>query len=288
MTIHINQKQRLECALYVVATPIGNLRDITLRALDVLSAVDVIAAEDTRNTAKLLNHYGIVSQRLMSIHKHNERDSAQKIENILQQEKSVAIVTDAGTPGISDPGSLLVNILRTKGYKIVPIPGANAAITAISSSGLTNPTFYFYGFLPNKSSERRRTIEKLQEIPSVLVFYEAPHRVMECVEDLVYVLGNEREVVFSRELTKMFENIHTCKLSEAMEWLKSDSNNQKGEFVLLVSGGDNSINKSLLGNKSLSILLKELPLKKAVDIAVEISGESRKALYKKAIELKNS
>ena len=278
----------MECALYVVATPIGNLRDITLRALDVLSAVDVIAAEDTRNTAKLLNHYGIVSQRLMSIHKHNERDSAQKIENILQQEKSVAIVTDAGTPGISDPGSLLVNILRTKGYKIVPIPGANAAITAISSSGLTNPTFYFYGFLPNKSSERRRTIEKLQEIPSVLVFYEAPHRVMECVEDLVYVLGNEREVVFSRELTKMFENIHTCKLSEAMEWLKSDSNNQKGEFVLLVSGGDNSINKSLLGNKSLSILLKELPLKKAVDIAVEISGESRKALYKKAIELKNS
>ncbi len=173
--MHSGQKQKLECALYVVATPIGNLRDLSLRALDVLGSADVIAAEDTRNSGHLLTHHGITANRLMALHQHNERGAAEKIIALLAQGQSVALVTDAGTPAVSDPGALLVADVRAAGYRVIPIPGANAALAALSASGLPAPHFLFYGFLPNKSAARRSSLQDLITLPYTLVFYEAPH-----------------------------------------------------------------------------------------------------------------
>ncbi|NCP79912.1 MAG: 16S rRNA (cytidine(1402)-2'-O)-methyltransferase, partial [Gallionella sp.] len=234
--MHIRANQKIECALYVVATPIGNLGDITLRALDVLGAVGVVAAEDTRNTRHLLQHHGIGDAKLLALHQHNERAGAEKIVTLLQQGNSVALVTDAGTPAVSDPGALLVEAVRAAGFRVIPIPGASAAIAALSASGLVNPHFLFHGFLPNKSAARRAALQSLADLPCTLVFYEAPHRILECVTDLHAVFGDAREIVFARELTKLFESIHRCPLGTALAWLHSDPNNQRGEFVLLVSG----------------------------------------------------
>ncbi len=234
--MHSGQKQKLECALYVVATPIGNLRDLSLRALDVLGSADVIAAEDTRNSGHLLTHHGIAANRLMALHQHNERGAAKKVIALLAQGQSVALVTDAGTPAVSDPGALLVAEVRAAGFRVIPIPGANAALAALSASGLPAPHFLFYGFLPNKSAARRSTLQDLIALPYTLVFYEAPHRILECVADLHSVYGGERQIVFAREITKLFESIHRCTLAEATDWLNADPNNQRGEFVLLISG----------------------------------------------------
>ena len=177
--MHIKAKQKLECALYVVATPIGNLSDITLRALEVLAAADTIAAEDTRNTRHLLQHHGISDARLLALHQHNERGAAEKVIALLQQDKSVALVTDAGTPAVSDPGAVLVEAVRAAGFRVIPVPGASAAVAALSASGLSAPHFLFYGFLPNKSGARRTALQALAEHPYTLVFYEAPHRILE-------------------------------------------------------------------------------------------------------------
>ena len=234
--MHIKPKQKLECALYVVATPIGNLSDITLRALEVLGEADTIAAEDTRNTRHLLQHHGIGDARLLALHQHNERGAAEKVIALLQQGQNVALVTDAGTPAVSDPGAVLVETVLAAGFRVIPIPGASAAVAALSASGMCSPHFLFYGFLPNKSTARRTALQALIEHPYTLVFYEAPHRILECTEDLHAVFGAEREIVFAREITKLFESIHRCKLDEAMDWLNSDPNNQRGEFVLMVSG----------------------------------------------------
>lgn len=285
--MHSEHPQRLETALYVVGTPIGNLRDITLRALDVLAAVDVVAAEDTRNTAHLLAHHGISGKKLLAAHQHNERGAAEKIVALLQAGQSVAFVSDAGTPAVSDPGALLVQAVLAADQRVIPIPGANAAVAALSASGMAETHFLFYGFLPNKAGARRSALQALIAHPYTLVFYEAPHRILECVADLQAVFGAEREIVLAREVTKMFENIHRDSLGTAVDWLNSDSNNQRGEFVVLVSGAvpQPGLSEETLG--TLSKLLDELPLKQAVQLAAKITGANRNELYQRALQIKN-
>lgn len=278
----------MEAALYVVATPIGNLRDITLRALDILAAADMIAAEDTRNTAYLLTQHGIdTKNRLMAVHQHNERGAAEKIVAWLQAGRSIAFVSDAGTPAVSDPGALVVQAVLEAGLRVIPVPGANAAATALSAAGLTEPHFLFYGFLPNRSAARRRALEGLRDMTAALVFYEAPHRIIECTADLQAVLGREREIVFAREITKLFESIHRCKLGDALNWLNSDPNNQRGEFVVLVSGARPQAGLSSETQDTLSLLLEALPLKQAVQLATQITGARRGDLYQLALQMKN-
>ena len=274
-------------SLYVVATPIGNLADITLRALDVLKRVDAIAAEDTRLTLRLLNHYGITTP-LMALHEHNERRAAQKIVQMLALGKSVALVSDAGTPAISDPGALAVAAVRAAGYAVVPLPGANAAVGALSAAGCAAAHFLFYGFLPAQAAARRRELALLKKLPYLLVFYEAPHRVIGSVADIAEVLGGERTITIARELTKLFESIHSCKLAEAAAWLALDPDRVKGEFVLLVEGAVvEDANDAAAARRVLQILASELPLKQAVKLTTEIAGGKRNELYALALEMKN-
>ena len=284
--MHNEHPQNLEAALYVVATPIGNLRDITLRALDVLAAANVVAAEDTRNTVHLLTHHGISANRLIAVHQHNERGGAEKIIALLHAGQSVAFVSDAGTPAVSDPGALLVQAVRAAGLRVIPIPGSSAAIAALSAAGLNEPHFLFYGFLPNKSAARCTALQSLISHPYTLIFYEAPHRIIECVADLRAVLGGERKIVLAREITKLFETIHACALGDAEAWLQSDHNQQRGEFVVLVSGAVPQPGLSVETLNTLSLLLEELPLKQAVQLAAKITGANRNDLYQRALTLK--
>jgi 16S rRNA (cytidine1402-2'-O)-methyltransferase len=273
-------------ALYVVATPIGNLRDLSLRALDVLKAVDVVAAEDTRVTRHLLGHYGI-DARPISLHEHIEEQASGRVIELLHAGKSVALVSDAGTPAISDPGARLVRRVRQAGFAVVPVPGASAITAAMSAAGLLAARFLFCGFLPAQSGARMRELEALRDTRAALVIYEAPHRVRETLADLARVLGGQREVVIARELTKLFETIHTCRLAEAMAWLDADANRGKGEFVLVVEGAPESRDaQGEEGKRVLAVLLRELPLKQAVQLAAEITGAKRNALYDQALELK--
>ena len=263
------------------------MRDISLRALDVLASADAVAAEDTRTTAPMLTHYGIEANRLLALHQHNERGAAEKIITLLAQGQAVALVSDAGTPAVSDPGALLVEAVRAAGHRVIPIPGANAALAALSAAGLPAPHFLFYGFLPNKSAARCKALQDLVTLPYTLVFYEAPHRILECIADLQTVFGGERQIVLAREITKLFESIHRCILAEAMDWLNSDPNNQRGEFVLLVSGAvEQREGLDAKVERILALLLKDLPLKQAVQLAVQITGIGRNELYQRALELK--
>ncbi len=223
---------------------------------------------------------------MMAVHQHNERGAAEKIIALLQTGQSVAFVSDAGTPAVSDPGALLVHAVRTAGLRVIPIPGASAAIAALSAAGLAEPHFLFYGFLPNKSAARRAVLESLRSQTSTLVFYEAPHRIVECIADLCAVLGGERQVVLAREITKLFETIHACLLRDAEAWLLSDSNQQRGEFVVLVSGAEPQPGLSAEAKHILEVLLNELPLKQAVRLATQVSGASRNELYQYALSLK--
>ena len=285
---HVGAAGETRPSLYVVATPIGNLADITLRALDLLKRVDVIAAEDTRVTTHLLRHYGIAT-RLLALHEHNERHAAQKLIDLLAAGKSVALVSDAGTPAISDPGALAVAAVRDAGYPVVALPGANAALCALAAAGSAAPHFLFFGFLPQQAAARRRELESLKALPYLLVFYEAPHRVDESIADMAGVFGAGRGVVIARELTKMFESIHRCTLGEAAAWFAADANRMRGEFVLLVDAAepaDTANDEAAV--RTLEILLRELPLKQAVQLAVEISGGARNTLYRRALELKKS
>lgn len=274
--------------LYVVATPIGNLGDISRRAIEVLSQVDVIAAEDTRVTQKLLAALNLQT-RLISLREHNEAREAERIIAWLQEGKSVAQVSDAGTPSVSDPGAVLVDAVRTAGLRVVPVPGCNAAIAALSASGFTQSQFLFYGFLPPKSGQRKSALEALREQLATLVFYEAPHRIVECVDDLLTVFGAGRQLVLARELTKTFEQIHRCPLQDAPAWLAADTNHQRGEFVLLLQGAeDKPADEDLPAEalRVLQILLRELPVKQASSLAAEISGANRKRLYQAALDLR--
>jgi 16S rRNA (cytidine1402-2'-O)-methyltransferase len=274
--------------LYVVATPIGNLTDITLRALEVLKSVQLIAAEDTRVTATLLRHYGVAT-RMLSLHSHNERESTGKVLAALREGQSVALVSDAGTPAVSDPGAILVTEVSAAGFDIIPIPGANAAITALSAAGITGTGFLFCGFLPARPAARRAQIEALKAQPYSLVFYEAPHRIVEFVDDLLKVFGSERDVVLARELTKRFESIHRCSLRDAPAWLAGDSDRQRGEFVIIVSGNlQVETSDEAEARRVLEVLLEELPVKQAAALAAQIVGRRKNELYDLALTLKKS
>ena len=272
-----------EGTLYVVATPIGNLEDITLRALKVLADVDVIAAEDTRNTATLLSHHGI-GKRPVALHEHNEARRALQVVDWLRGGRSVALVSDAGTPGLSDPGALLVAKAMEAGLRVTPIPGPNAAVAAYSASGFAGGRFMFYGFLPAKASARRAAIAGLADLQCALVFHEAPHRVLDSVDDLAVTLTADRTIAIARELTKVFESIASMPLQDAPAWLRADANRQRGEFVLIVSGAQDSHDKAHAGwEKMLARLLAELPLAQAVRLTCAVTGARRKPVYERAL-----
>ena len=273
-------------ALYVVPTPLGNLGDITLRALEVLKAVPWVAAEDTRHSQPLLRHFGSQA-KLLAAHEHNEEHAAQQVIAKLAAGESVAVVTDAGTPAVSDPGARLVARVRQAGYPVVPLPGACAAITALSASGLDAPHFLFYGFLPTKAGQRERELQSLAALPYTLVFYEAPHRIEDTLGALAQVLGGDREIVICRELTKLFETIQPLALGDAPEWLAADANRRKGEFVLLVQGAPEA-DRGGAGERVLALLLAEgLPVKQCAKLAAEITGAGKNDLYARALAMKN-
>ena len=276
----------MENALYVVATPIGNLGDISLRALDTLRGVDLVACEDTRHARHLLDHHGIKVPTL-ALHQHNENEAADKLVRLLDEGKSVALVSDAGTPGVSDPGARAVAAVRAAGFRAVPLPGANAAIAALSAAGLVDPRFLFVGFLPAKVGARRTAIEELASVDAALVFYEAPHRVTETVAELAELLEPQREIVIARELTKLFEQIERMPLGAATAWLAADANRQRGEFVLVVSAPPAQVGMDAETERVLAILLAELPVKQAAKLAAGITGQPKNALYTRALELKS-
>ena len=284
--MHSENGEVAEPTLYVVATPIGNLRDITLRALDTLKSVHTIAAEDTRISRKLLVHFGIQAD-LISAHEHNERESAQRLVALLSQGKSVALISDAGTPAVSDPGAIAVAQVRAAGFRVVSVPGASAVTAAIAASGLLATAFCFYGFLPARKGEREKALVALKARRELQVFYEAPHRIVECIASVAAVFGGDRRIGIARELTKLFEQVHVCRLDEAGAWLQQSENHRRGEFVLLVEGFSGSDAQGESDpQRVLGILLRELPLKQAVGLAAEITGTKKNALYEKALELK--
>lgn len=274
--------------LYVVATPIGNLRDITLRALDVLRGVDIVAAEDTRVTQGLLAAYGI-RKPLTALHEHNEARVTPKLVDALKAGRSIALVSDAGTPGISDPGAYLVRSVRAAGLPLVPIPGASAITTALSVAGLAAPKWLFHGFLPPRPKARRQVLTELAALPFHLVFFEVPHRIVESVADMAAVLGPKRELVLARELTKRFEQITHLTLGQAPDWLAADPDRQRGEFALVVSGAVHSESSNeAAARKILNTLLDELPASQAARIAARLTGLKRSDLYARALSGKTA
>jgi 16S rRNA (cytidine1402-2'-O)-methyltransferase len=275
-----------KATLYVVATPIGNSADISLRALHVLAIADAVACEDTRNTAQLLTRYGL-HKPLIAAHMHNEHEVAQKIIARLQAGERIALVSDAGTPAVSDPGAIIVDAVRSAGLTISPLPGASAAISALSASGFIHDQFYFIGFLPNKAGQRESFLRGFETIPATLIFYEAPHRILESTQSLLQVFGGERRIVFGREISKLFEEFHRCRLDEALAWLKADAHREKGEFVVLIEGSKKQ-NEAQDGEaqRILQILLSELSVKQASNLAAQITGKKKNALYQMALTMK--
>ena len=276
--------------LYVVATPIGNLDDISARALRTLSEVALIAAEDTRHSARLLQHFGI-STPLQACHEHNEREQGGRFIGRLQAGEDVGLISDAGTPLISDPGNHLVRQARAMGIRVVPVPGACALIAALSAAGLPSDRFIFEGFLPAKMAARRARLELLREEPRTLIFYEAPHRILESLEDMRLIFGGERLALLGRELTKTFETLQGLPLGELCPWVAGDSNQQRGECVVLVAGwespaGDAQVSAEAL--RVLDLLLADLPLKRAAALAAEITGVRKNLLYQVALERQKS
>ncbi len=283
--MHSDARAQMKAALYVVATPLGNLRDITLRALDVLAAVDLVAAEDTRRTQQLLSHYTIHA-RLVALHEHNERQAAGNIIGLIADGKSVAYVTDAGTPAVSDPGAQVVTRVREAGLPVVPIPGPSALTAALSVAGLSAPQFLFYGFLPSKAGARRAALSGLSAFPHALVFFEAPHRLHQTLEDMTQAFGPDRVIVVAREITKVFESFQRCKLVQAQAWVTEDANRMRGEFVLVVEGNVAAPAEPAAAQRTLEILLSELPLKQAVHLTAAITDTKKNVLYKRALDLK--
>ncbi|MFQ3210072.1 MAG: 16S rRNA (cytidine1402-2'-O)-methyltransferase [Colwellia sp.] len=273
--------------LYIVATPIGNLGDISQRAIDVLTQVDVIACEDTRHSGKLLSAFSI-KNKTMSLHDHNERQRQEQVANMLKEGKTIALVSDAGTPLISDPGFHLVRHCRSLGLNVSPIPGACAAISALSVAGLPTDRFSFEGFLPSKSGARQAKLLALADEPRTMVFYDAPRRAIDTVRDIVTTLGGERYIVIARELTKTFETIHSDSAENFLTWLEEDANQLKGEMVLIIEGykaKENEISAEVIS--TLKLLLAEMKPKKACAIAAEIYGVKKNSLYEVALSLKS-
>lgn len=277
---------RLPPALYVVATPIGNLGDITLRALDILRSADRVAAEDTRVSGQLLAHFNI-SKPMVSIREHNEREAANKVIAWIVAGEAVAYVSDAGTPAVSDPGARLVAAVRAAGLVVIPIPGASAVTTALSAAGVESGTWLFHGFLPPKAGARRAQLQTLAVLPSALVFYEAPHRIEETLSDMAAVLDDARAVTLARELTKRFETIVTLPLRDAPAWLAADPNNVRGEFVVIVhppAAAAAVVDAEAM--RVLDVLLGELPPTLAAKLTSKITGRSKADLYKMTLALK--
>jgi 16S rRNA (cytidine1402-2'-O)-methyltransferase len=272
--------------LYIVATPIGNVTDITLRALHLLAIADVVACEDTRKTGALLGRFGL-SKPMLAAHQHNEREVAEKLISRLLAGERVALVSDAGTPGVSDPGARIVDAVRAAGLRVLPLPGASAVVTALSASGLVNDQFYFVGFLPAKAKQRESALAALATVPATLVFYEAPHRIVESVEALVGAFAPTRQIVFARELTKLFEEVHRCALSDAVAWIKADANRERGEFVVLVEGASTETDAAdAEAERILQILLSECSVKQAANLAAQITGRKKNGLYERALQMK--
>ncbi|WP_138435398.1 16S rRNA (cytidine(1402)-2'-O)-methyltransferase [Marinobacter shengliensis] len=284
-----NVRKEMDGVLYVVATPIGNLDDLSDRARQTLAKVDLVAAEDTRHSGRLLQHLGL-SKQMLALHDHNERARIAGILDALAAGRQVALVSDAGTPLISDPGYLLVREVRAAGYRVSPVPGPCALVAALSVAGLPTDRFLFAGFLPAKRSARQAALAELAREPATLVFYESPHRIIEFMKDLAEVLGADRECVSGRELTKTFETFYSGRADEVLEQLESDPHGARGEFVVMVRGaaptpaGEASV---LDTDKLLELLIKELPVKKAARIAAEVSGLGKNELYQRALELKD-
>ena len=268
--------------LYVVATPIGNLADAAPRALETLRRADVVACEDTRTTRTLLARHGI-ERPTLALHAHNERAATAKLLAELQAGRSVALVSDAGTPGVSDPGALLVEAAHRAGIRVVPVPGPSAAVAAYSAAGFAANRFLFVGFLPAKASARRQALAAL-DVPWPLILYEAPHRVRACVQDLLERFGGEREIVIARELTKKFEETARLPLAAAPAWLEADAHRQQGEFVLVLAPGAPARPDEGAAQRVLDALLEALPASEAAKLAARITGVPRNALYKRALE----
>jgi 16S rRNA (cytidine1402-2'-O)-methyltransferase len=274
-------------SLYVVATPIGNLRDVTLRALDILASAEIIAAEDTRVTSTLLARYAIAT-RPRALHRHNEAREVDTLVAALGAGRSVAVVTDAGTPGISDPGARLVRVAASAGHRVVPIPGASAVATAISAAGLVAERFAFIGFLPSQTKARRECLTSIASWPVALVFYEAPHRIADTLGALAQALDGRRMVTVARELTKAFETIVTMPLADALAWLAADANRTRGEFVLIVDAPiEQAAGAAVDADRLLAALLEELPSARAARVAAAATDRPRDALYARALELRH-
>jgi len=271
--------------LYIVATPIGNLGDITLRALDILRSVDLIAAEDTRHSARLLQHFGITT-RMASYHDFSDDTRVDQLLGNLQEGRSVALISDAGTPLISDPGYRLVSVARARGLRVVPVPGVCAATAALSAAGIPSDRFTFEGFPPAKQAARLKLFARLREEPRTLVFYESPHRIHDCVDDMASSFGSERMVVIARELTKAFETIHGDTLGGLQQWLRADENQQRGEFVILLRGAEQTPDEQLPpeARRVLAVLLEELSVKQAAALASRLTGAKKNLLYALALE----
>jgi 16S rRNA (cytidine1402-2'-O)-methyltransferase len=274
--------------LYVVATPIGNLEDFSARAARVLTEVDLIAAEDTRHSAKLLQHYGIRT-KVVSMHEHNERAKVPRLLEMLRADKSIALISDAGTPLLSDPGFPLVRSARAAGVSVVPIPGPCAAVTALSAAGLPTDRFTFEGFPPPRAAARRAALERLRDEPRTIVFYESSHRIMDSLADMIAVFGPGRVVVLARELTKKHETIRDGTLGELHAYLAEHDSERLGEFVLLIHGApasDRAVADTDV-DRVLRVLLDELPLKAAVKVAVRLTGGHKNRLYDRALAIRN-
>ncbi|WP_444902947.1 16S rRNA (cytidine(1402)-2'-O)-methyltransferase [Microbulbifer sp. CnH-101-E] len=276
-----------QALLYIVATPIGNLADMVPRAIEVLQCADLVAAEDTRHSQRLFSHFNIDTP-LMAYHDHSDGKRTGQILHRLEQGQTVALISDAGTPLISDPGYRLVREAREKGVRVVPIPGACAFVAALSAAGLPSDRFSFEGFLPSKSGPRERALQELASDSRTLVFYEAPHRVADTLQAMAEIFGAEREAVIAREVSKAFETFQLMPLGELVNWVRSDSNQQRGEIVLLVRGAERRRDNALDGEaqRVMTLLLAELPPKKAAAIAAEITGVNKKVLYNWSLEQK--
>ncbi len=272
-------------SLYIVATPIGNLKDITYRAVDVLKQVDIIAAEDTRHSRKLLDHYG-VETKMVAVHDHNEDEKISFLSGLLKEGKSVALISDAGTPLISDPGFRLVRSVRESGYEVVAVPGACAAIAALSIAGLPTDCFYFVGFLAPKQQARRAQLERYANQRATLVLYEAPRRIVDCITDVELVMGEGRTLALVKEITKTFEACVVGSAADLRQWLLAEEGRQKGEFVLLVEGSPEHhsgqvIDASVL--RALNLAHQSMSLKKACALISELTGVAKNALYEAAL-----
>ena len=272
--------------LYVVATPIGNLGDMTSRAVEVLRGVDLIAAEDTRHSGRLLSHFDIDTPTI-ALHEHNERTQAPRLLERLAAGESVALISDAGTPLVSDPGFHLVRLARERGIPVVPVPGASALMAALSVSGLPTDRFVFEGFLPAKHGPRRKRLQALAGETRTLIFYEAPHRVLETLDDMVTVLGAQRPAVLARELSKTFETVKAAPLGELADWVRGDADQQKGEMVLLLGGapaGEDGVDDTE-ARRILGVLLEDLPLSQASALAARLTGLKKQQLYRLGLSL---